>query len=164
MGARCHLSTIDRDHRPEAERRIARYDLRDRATTHAANVFTGPWPAGHDAVLFSNVFHDWDRASCLHLARRASAALPPGGRVLVHELPPGDAEDGPLPAATMSLLMRYAPRGRPFTAAPLGALLQEAGFEAAAVTPAHGDVSLVCARRPGVGVVADAPPAPARTP
>ena len=75
-------------------------------------MFTDPWPAGYDGIFFSNVFHDWDRASCLHLAKRSYAALPPGGRIFLHEVVLNDTKDGPLVAAAFSMEM-LALRGKP---------------------------------------------------
>src|SRR5262249_56971038 len=99
--------------------------------------FTDIWPSGYDGVLFSNIFHDWDRASCLRLARRSFDALPSGGRVYLHEILLGDTKDGPLPAATFSLMMLFATRGQQFTAQTMGELLGEAGFIDVGGTPTH---------------------------
>ena len=41
-----------------AEPYLARYGLRERIETVAANMFADPWPAGHDAGFFSNIFQD----------------------------------------------------------------------------------------------------------
>jgi hypothetical protein len=42
-----------------------------------------PVPAGSDAILVSNILHDWDAPECRTLVRRLAAALPAGGRLLV---------------------------------------------------------------------------------
>jgi 3-hydroxy-5-methyl-1-naphthoate 3-O-methyltransferase len=69
---------------------VAGYGLSDQVSTTTADMFNDPWPTGHDAVLFGNIFHDWDVESCQRLAKNAYDALPPGGTILLHEidLPP----------------------------------------------------------------------------
>jgi hypothetical protein len=126
---------------------IAQYELQDRADTLAANMFTDAWPSGYDAVLFSNIFHDWDRTSCLHLARRSFEALPPGGRIYLHEMLLADTKDGPLTAASFSMAMAFRTRGKQFSAEELGALLHAAGFGEISVTPTYGYYSLVSASK-----------------
>jgi hypothetical protein len=127
---------------------IAQYGLQDRADTLAANMFTDAWPSGYDAVLFSNIFHDWDRTSCLHLARRSFEALPPSGRIYLHELLLEDTKDGPLTAASFSMGMCLSTRGKQFSAGELGELLHEAGFGGISVTPTYAYYSLVSASKP----------------
>ena len=41
----------------------------------AVDLFREPWPKGHDALFFSNVFHDWDFETCDWLAAQAFDAL-----------------------------------------------------------------------------------------
>jgi hypothetical protein len=131
-----------------ADQYIAQYGLQDRADTLAANMFTDAWPSGYDAVLFSNIFHDWDRTSCLHLARRSFEALSPGGRIYLHEMLLEDTKDGPLTAASFSLGMCLRTRGKQFSAGELGELLHEAGFGEISVTPTYAYYSLVSASKP----------------
>jgi len=40
----------------------------------------------YDAVLFSNVFHDWSLEMCETLLKSVSGVLRPGGRVYIHEI------------------------------------------------------------------------------
>lgn len=132
-----------------AEEYIAAAGLADRVDTVARNMFHDLWPSGYDAVFFSNIFHDWAPDDCLLLARRAFEALPPGGRILVHEALLGDARDAPLTAALFSMHMLIRTEGRQFTLPELAALLGAAGFTETTVTPTYGYYSLVNARKPG---------------
>ena len=68
-------------------------------------MFRSDWPAGHDAHFFSNVFHDWDVEQCRVLAERSFAALPPGGRILLHESLLNETLDGPALVALYSMNM-----------------------------------------------------------
>ncbi|WP_242578915.1 methyltransferase [Streptomyces sp. MST-110588] len=62
-------------------------------------------PAGHDAVLLSQVLHDWDERTNRLILAKCFAALPSGGRILISELLVDDTKDGPLLPALMSLNM-----------------------------------------------------------
>ena len=80
-----------------AEACIARQHCGDKVKVIAGDMFRDPWPEGFDVHLLSNVLHDWDVAECRQLIQRASDALAPGGRVLIHDVFLNDALDGPLP-------------------------------------------------------------------
>ena len=97
--------------------------------TLAVNMFREPWPKGYDAVFFSNIWHDWNFRTCAWLAARAYEALPPGGRIMLHEALLDDDGNGPPPIAAFSMLMLLATQGQQFTFAELKALLEDAGFE-----------------------------------
>ncbi|MBV8083508.1 MAG: ubiquinone/menaquinone biosynthesis protein [Chloroflexi bacterium] len=127
---------------------IRRYGFEDRVDTHSFNMFFDPWPSGYDAIFFSNVFHDWDAERCRDLARLAFAALPPGGRIYLHEMLLNDEHDGPLTAALFSLLMCLGTRGKQFSAGDLQMLLGEAGFGPIVITETYGYYSLVSATKP----------------
>jgi len=122
--------------------------LAGRVDTVAADMFQDPWPRGYDAILLSNVFHDWDAATNGQLAIEAFEALPPGGRILVHEMLLDDGRAGPLPAAAFSVMMLLATGGRQYSARELAGLLTDAGFVDVGVTAAYGYYSLVSARKP----------------
>jgi acetylserotonin N-methyltransferase len=107
---------------------IAAADLTDRVDVHGIDMFRQEWPAGHDAVLFSNVLHDWAPETCADLVARAYRALPSGGRIYVHEMLLDDSRTAPLAAAAFSVLMLLDTRGQQFTAGQISALLQDAGF------------------------------------
>ncbi|WP_035792321.1 methyltransferase [Kitasatospora mediocidica] len=107
-----------------------------------------PWPADQDAVLFASVWHNWDPATCEELARRAYAALRPGGSVLVHELPLDARKDGPLAAACLSVTMLLSHRGKQYTREEMAAVLTAAGFVDVTVQQSFGLYAVVAGRRP----------------
>ena len=41
----------------------------------------------YDAILFSNLFHDWSFEQCKRLTSSAIQVLRPGGRIYIHEIP-----------------------------------------------------------------------------
>ncbi len=126
----------------------ARYGLTDRVSTIAADMFTDPWPGGHDAILFGNIFHDWDLESCRKLAKRAFNALEPGGMILLHEVPLNENKDGPLFAACFSVAMMLHERGKQYTLSEFRGLLAEAGFVDFQSAPVSGYYQLISARKP----------------
>jgi acetylserotonin N-methyltransferase len=130
------------------EQYVASYGLQGQIETVAANMFTDSWPSGYDGVLFSNIFHNWDRASCLRLAKRSFEMLPPGGRIFIYEVLLDDTKDGPLLAAAFSMDM-FSLKGKQYTAGELDELLQEVGFTGVTVKPIYAYYSLVSASKPG---------------
>jgi ubiquinone/menaquinone biosynthesis C-methylase UbiE len=120
----------------------------DRVDCLALDMLREDWPHGYDAILLSNVLHDWSFDTCATLAAKAYAALPPRGRILLHEMLLDDTHDGPPAAAVLSLYMLSGTRGQQFTAAELVKLLSEAGFSETQITPTRGHFCIVDARRP----------------
>ena len=112
-----------------AAKYIAAGGAKTQVDTLAVNMFREPWPKGYDAVFFSNIWHDWNFRTCAWLAARAYEALPPGGRIMLHEALLDDDGNGPPPIAAFSMLMLLATQGQQFTFAELKALLEDAGFD-----------------------------------
>lgn len=107
----------------------------DRLRTVPGDMFRDPFPEGADAILFSNVLHDWDVADCWSLLSRAAATLRPGARLLVHDVFLNDAHDGPLPAALYSAALLTQTEGRLYSAAEVRTWLTSAGLVPGAVIP-----------------------------
>jgi hypothetical protein len=133
---------------PITQEFIRAYGLEDRIETLTRDMFNEAWPSGFDAVLFSNIFHDFGWERCMRLARSAFGALQPGGRLYLHEMLLGDAKDGPLAAAAFSLGMVVISEGQQYTAAELETMTRDAGFVDFRVLPTYGYYSLVSARKP----------------
>jgi hypothetical protein len=104
----------------------------DRLACVPGDMFADPVPAGADVALLSNVLHDWDVPACRALVGRCAAALPAGGRLVVHEPFLDDGLDGPLPVALYSAALFALTEGRAYSAAECRAWLEEAGL---ATTP-----------------------------
>jgi len=123
--------------------------LSDRVRTLAVDMFRQDWPEGHDALFFSNIFHDWSDDTCRLLAHKAFDALPPGGSILLHEILIDDDGCGPLTAAAFSLLMLLGTKGKQYTLAELTGFLEGAGFvDVGSSQTGGGAYSLVSARKP----------------
>jgi hypothetical protein len=133
----------------EADRYIAASAQAPRVRTVALNMFTQAWPTGHDAHFLSNILHDWSDETCRLLVEKSFAALPSGGRIVLHEMLMNDDGCGPLPAAAFSVLMLLGTRGRQYTLAELRGFLEPAGFTGVeAFSTGGGYYSLVVARKP----------------
>lgn len=120
--------------RPEvlkvAEEFALAFGVADRLECRGGDMFADPVPAGADVVLLSNILHDWDLPECQQLVGRCAAALPPGGRLLIHDVFLNDAHDGPLPIALYSAALFSLTEGRAYSAAEFRQMLAAAGLSA----------------------------------
>jgi hypothetical protein len=82
---------------------------------------------------------------------KSFAALPPGGRIYVHEALLADTRDAPLTTALFSLAMVLESQGKQFAAGELRELLEAGGFESVSVTPTYGYYSLTMGRKAVLG-------------
>ena len=82
-----------------AKRYVREAALADRITNLAGNAVAVDWPGGHDVILMSYVWSAVGEADIAVLAKRAAAALPPGGLLLIHDFMVDDAREGPRFAA-----------------------------------------------------------------
>ncbi|MEQ8789975.1 MAG: methyltransferase [Pirellulaceae bacterium] len=125
--------------RPEvlkvASEMAAAYGVADRLQCSPGDMFRDPLPGDCQAVLLSNVLHDWDVPQCQALLDRCADVLPAGGRVLIHDVFLSDALDGPLPIALYSAALFTLTEGRAYSAAEFAAMLHAAGLTAGAITP-----------------------------
>ena len=130
-----------------ARRTITAARLDGRIDVVTADMFTDPWPADHDAHLFSNVLHDWNESDCRRLLEKSVAALPHGGRLLIHDMLLDDDKSGPLWAAEYSVLLTTVTQGRLYSAAEIGGWLAELGMRIMARAPTALGRSVLIASR-----------------
>ena len=102
----------DRGVEHRAAELLAHVGLGDRLECVSAGMFVDEVPPGVAAILRSNVLHDWDVRECRELVTRLAAALPPGGKLLVHDVFLNDELDGPLPIALYSAALFSLTEGR----------------------------------------------------
>ena len=132
-----------------AEETIAAHGLADRIRAQPGDMWAEePFPAA-DVHLYSEVFHNSSPERCRALARKSFAALPPGGRILLHEILYDDDAAGSRPAAASGIVMLlWTHGGQQYTALELSALLEEVGFSGVEVAQAAGVYSILQARKP----------------
>ena len=140
--------------RPEVLRVAAEFaaesGVADRMELQGGDMFADPFPAGADVVLLSNILHDWDEPECLRLLRRCAEGLPPGGRLLIHDVFLDDDLGGPLPIALYSAALFSVTEGRAYSMAEYRRMLEASGFGVTQWVPTrvHCGV-LVAVRRAG---------------
>ena len=145
-----HLQAIVMESPPVdaiARRTIQAATLANRIGVVVADMFTAEWPAGCDAHLFSNVLHDWDEPDCRRLIDASAAALPEGGRILIHDMLLNDDKTGPLWAAEYSVLLATVTQGRIYSTAEIRGWLATAGFRIVKHEPTALSRSVIEARR-----------------
>jgi SAM-dependent methyltransferase len=125
--------------RPEvlkvAAEMAAAYDVADRLHCQPGDMFRDPLPDGADAILLSNILHDWDVPECKALIQKCASALAPSGRLLIHDVFLNDDLGGPLAVALYSAALFTLTEGRAYSAVEYRAWLAEAALRAGPVIP-----------------------------
>ncbi|MCC9606133.1 methyltransferase [Blastopirellula sp. JC732] len=118
-----------------ADQMTQEYGVADRCQLVSGDMFADPLPEGADVILLSNILHDWDKPECQLLVNRCAAALPPGGRLLIHDVFLNDALDGPLPIALYSASLFSFTEGRAYSGAEYREMLETAGLTPQPIQP-----------------------------
>ncbi len=100
----------------------------DRVERHGGSFRDDPLPSGADAISLVRICHDHDDDVVLALLKKAYAALPPGGQLLVAEPMAGTPGAEVMGDAYFGLYLWAMGSGRPRTAGDYVALLRRAGF------------------------------------
>ncbi|MCC2626074.1 MAG: O-methyltransferase [Burkholderiales bacterium] len=117
---------------------------------HPGNFFKDEFPYGIDAVLFSNILHDWPIQKVKTLIDKVFNILPNGGRIFIHEMLLNEERNGPLNAAAFNLFMYANYKAQQFTRSELFLLLERAGFYECVEHKTHQDYSIITAIKPSV--------------
>jgi 3-hydroxy-5-methyl-1-naphthoate 3-O-methyltransferase len=128
---------------PLVTEQAERAHVADRVTARAADFWTDPWPGPQNAVLFSQILHDWSPSKARDLLARARGVLPVGGRVWIHEKLVDDDGAGPLANALVDLDMLVWTEGQQWNEAELRELLRETGFGDVRRLQGHGYWSIL---------------------
>ncbi len=132
------------------KRMLKQYQLTNRIQCVGMNMFTDNWPQGMDAVIFSNIFHDWDYARCRQLAQKAFQSLNPGGKIILIEALLNEKAPGPLWTAHWSLSMAMFMEGKQFRGSELTHLLETERFTDIVIEPLLGYYSVIIGRKPEI--------------
>lgn len=133
---------------PVTQHYINSFGFSNRIRTLALDMFNDRWPRGQDAILFSDILHDWERSRCLWLIKNSYENLPSGGWLFLHEVLLEDNKIGPLTANAYSLAMLLVTKGQQFSAGELEEMLAETGFRDITSSPSHAYYSLISGRKP----------------
>ena len=112
----------------------AQYGLSDRLKLVEGDMFADHLPSA-DAILLSNILHDWDEPECQHLVSRCARVLPAKGRLFIHDVFLNDALDGPLPISLYSAALFTLTEGRAYSAAEYRNWTTNAGLTSGDVRP-----------------------------
>lgn len=125
----------------EAGELIRTRELEDRCTALECNFFESI-PRGGDAVILSNVLHDWDDKRCGIILRTCARAQKPGDILLVVEsiIPPGNE---PSIAKLLDLEMFVITGGMERTESEYRSLLESSGYDLSRVVHTKGTVSIL---------------------
>jgi demethylspheroidene O-methyltransferase len=111
-----------------AASRLAREGLADRARFVGGNFHADPLPTGADVISLVRVLLDHDDESVLQLLRKAHAALPTGGTLLVAEAMSGARSAEPVGEAYFNFYLLAMGKGRARRPEELTAMIRAAGF------------------------------------
>ena len=129
----------------EARKTIVSYGFESRCEIHECDFFQSV-PSGTDAILLSNILHDWPDEACETILNNCHSALNPGGKLFVLEMivAPGNH---PSVARLLDLEMMVLSGGRERTEMEFRDLLSGCGFTWASTQPLDGELCLVEAIR-----------------
>ena len=102
-------------------------------------------PEGADAYLLRHVIHDWTDELSVQILKNCRKAVPAHGRILIVEFSVPPANEGSLAKDADMTMLTFA-GGVERTEQEYRALLREAGFRLASVTPTASTVSVVDGR------------------
>jgi predicted O-methyltransferase YrrM len=123
------------------------YGVADRLQLVPGNMFADDLPRNADLILLSNVLHDWDVLECQALVDRCAAALPKGGRVVIHDVFLHDDLSGPLPIALYSASLFALTEGRAYSAEEYREMLRGAGLTPQDAVPTLIHCGLLAGRK-----------------
>jgi hypothetical protein len=129
--------------RQHFEAYVAQRGLSERLSFHAGDFFADSLPAA-DVLIMGHILHDWGLEKKRMLIRKAYAALPLGGALIVYDSVIDDERRKNAFGLLMSLNMLIETReGFDFTGADCMGWLREAGFVETRVEPLAGPDSMV---------------------
>lgn len=114
-----------------ASQYLFQYGVHKRSEVIAFDMFSknNPYPTGHDAVLFSQILHDWNFEQGRLLLQKAYDALQEGGKVIIHEkLTDPHQNHTPIENALVNLDMLIWTEGQQYSFDDLHKILTEIGF------------------------------------
>jgi hypothetical protein len=112
-----------------AKENAAREGVADRHALLPGDAFAVDWDGPYDVVLLTNFLHHFDEPTNVGLAKKAFAALAPGGRALTLEFVPDPDRVSPPATASFALTMlATTARGDAYTFAEYDRMFAAAGF------------------------------------
>ena len=113
---------------PIADEYVRAAGCEGRVWSEAGDMVAEDYPAGFAQVLLSPLRHDWSFETGAELVAKAFAALPSGGRIVIHEKLVEDGDSGPLANRLVHLDMLVWTEGQQYRVSELTELLERSGF------------------------------------
>lgn len=114
-----------------ARENAQRQGMGDRYHLLPGSAFEVDYGTGFDAVLITNLLHHFTPAENEAMLKKSSAALGPGGQVIVLEFVPNeDRVSPPVPALFSLTMLGSTPHGDAYTLAEYATMFRNAGLEA----------------------------------
>jgi len=137
---RAHVTAVDWPAVLEVARENAmKAGVAERYTARPGSAFEAELGGGYDLVLLTNIFHHFDKETCIHLMRRTYEALKPGGKAVTLEFVPNEDRVSPPTEAAFSLLMLVGTdAGDAYTLSEYQQMFKEAGFAETRLYPIPG--------------------------
>jgi 2-polyprenyl-3-methyl-5-hydroxy-6-metoxy-1,4-benzoquinol methylase len=111
----------------------------NRYTDRPGSVFEAELGVDYDVVLLTNIFHHFDKETCVQLMRRAHQALKADGRAVTLEFVPNEDRVTPPAEAAFSLLMLVGTdAGDAYTFTEYREMFRKAGFSMTSLYPLPG--------------------------
>jgi 2-polyprenyl-3-methyl-5-hydroxy-6-metoxy-1,4-benzoquinol methylase len=137
QNSQAHITAVDWPAVLEvAKENAAKIGVANRYETRAGSAFEADLGDGYDLVLLTNIFHHFDKPTCVQLMRRVHQALKPNGKAVTLEFVPNEDRISPPTAAGFSLLMLAGTdAGDAYTLSEYDKMFQGAGFAKTTLHP-----------------------------
>ena len=133
---------------PAAQIFIDKAGLQNRVRTQPGDFWAEAELPQADLHFYSEVFHNHSLEQCRLLSQKSFHQLPPGGRIMIHEMLLDEEKNGPLVAAAASVnMLVWSPVGKQHTFKELRAVLEGVGFQQVETTASSGYFSITSARK-----------------
>lgn len=126
---------------------ISTFGLQGQINIQELDLWSSIYPKG-DVFFLSDIFHDWDREQCLHLAKRCFDSLASNGKIILHEMLFNEDKTGPALTVAYNLKMLLWTQGQQYTFSELSSILSDAGFQNIRKENGLGNWSLIIAEKP----------------
>lgn len=124
---------------------IERWGLSDRISVQSGDMFDDEWTSNVDAILLSNLLHDWDWPEAKSIVRRSADALPAGGLLIIHGAIIDAEKTGPLPVAEYSSLLMNITQGKCYSVTEYAEMLAPLKLRVTRTADTAGDRGFVLA-------------------
>lgn len=132
---------------PHTTQYIEKFDLTNRVSTIPLNIWEDSFPSS-DLYFLADIFHDWPRDKCVHLAKKCFQHLPSKGHIVIHEMLFNSHKTGPLLTAAYNMKMMVWTDGQQYSFAEIRDIFEEAGFIEIRKEKALGNWSIVIGQKP----------------